>query len=167
MRYCLDANVFVESHRRYYAFDIAPPFWDALIRWAAEQVICSPIAVYDELTENKDTLAEWLKANKTLLFVEPDDATQIQFSAIADLVMEHYEEYRAKEFLSCADPWVIAQAKAHNLTVVTLESRGHEEIDPKTQRFKGRVKIPNVCRHVGFPCIDTFAMLRALGFKFR
>lgn len=25
-----DANVFMEASRRYYAFDIAPPFWEAL-----------------------------------------------------------------------------------------------------------------------------------------
>lgn len=39
MKYCLDANVFVEAHRRYYAFDIAPPFWRALEQWGQAQVI--------------------------------------------------------------------------------------------------------------------------------
>ena len=28
----LDANVFIEAAKGYYAFDIAPPFWEALIR---------------------------------------------------------------------------------------------------------------------------------------
>jgi len=30
--YVLDANVFIEAARRYYAFDIAPKFWDTLIQ---------------------------------------------------------------------------------------------------------------------------------------
>jgi hypothetical protein len=29
--YVLDADVFIEASRRYYAFDIAPKFWDSLI----------------------------------------------------------------------------------------------------------------------------------------
>lgn len=27
-KYILDANVFIEAHRRYYSFDIAPSFWN-------------------------------------------------------------------------------------------------------------------------------------------
>lgn len=30
--YLLDANVLMEAARRYYAFDIAPGFWQALIQ---------------------------------------------------------------------------------------------------------------------------------------
>jgi len=33
--YVLDANVFIEAARRYYAFDIAPPFWESLVQHAA------------------------------------------------------------------------------------------------------------------------------------
>jgi len=29
--YVLDTNVFVQAHRRHYAFDICPGFWDCLI----------------------------------------------------------------------------------------------------------------------------------------
>jgi hypothetical protein len=29
--FVLDANVFIEAHRRYYAFDIAPLFWTMVI----------------------------------------------------------------------------------------------------------------------------------------
>jgi len=34
-RYILDANVFIEATRRYYAFDLAPKFWDSLVHYAA------------------------------------------------------------------------------------------------------------------------------------
>ena len=29
--YLLDANVFMEAHRRYYAFDLCPGFWECLL----------------------------------------------------------------------------------------------------------------------------------------
>ncbi len=28
--FVLDSNIFIEAHRRYYAFDICPGFWDSL-----------------------------------------------------------------------------------------------------------------------------------------
>ena len=33
--YLLDANVFIEAAKGYYAFDIAPRFWEALISEAS------------------------------------------------------------------------------------------------------------------------------------
>lgn len=49
MKYCLDANVFIEAHRRYYSFDIALPFWEALVNWGAQQILCGLLPVYDDL----------------------------------------------------------------------------------------------------------------------
>ena len=34
--YVLDANVFIEAARRYYAFDLAPKFWESLVLHAAD-----------------------------------------------------------------------------------------------------------------------------------
>ena len=36
-RYVLDANVFIEAHQRYYALDVCPGFWLALIRQHEKQ----------------------------------------------------------------------------------------------------------------------------------
>lgn len=30
-KYLLDANVFIEAKRRYYAFDVCPGFWECLV----------------------------------------------------------------------------------------------------------------------------------------
>jgi len=88
MQYCLDTNVYIEAHRSYYAFDIAPGFWEGLVQLAKKQMICSPSLVYKEITDGQcdDKLAEWAKVNGDLLFVEPDDSTQRAFTEIADLV---------------------------------------------------------------------------------
>jgi len=160
MSYCLDANVYIEAHRRYYAFDIAPGFWDALIRLADQQVVCSPILVYDELSNSKDALAQWSKENKDFLFVFPDEATQVVYSEIANLIVEHYQPQHVQDFLSYADPWVIAHAKAHRLTVITMEGRKNEHIDGTTGLIAGKIKIPNICQRFEVEYMDTFNFLR-------
>jgi len=114
LRYCLDSNVYIEAHRRYYAFDIAPGFWDGLVRLAEQQIICSPILVYNEIAVSHDVLAKWAKLNKDLLFVEIDDPTQEVFKQIVDQIVLSYEPHQVQNFLSGADPWVIAYAKCIN-----------------------------------------------------
>ena len=38
-RYLLDANVFIEAYKRYYAFDIAPAFWNNLALAAQDGLV--------------------------------------------------------------------------------------------------------------------------------
>lgn len=161
MQYCLDTNVYIESHRRYYAFDIAPGFWDGLKRLAEEQIICSPSLVYTEImdADYDDELTKWAQAIHDQLFVEADDPTQDAYRDIADLVASLYEPQHIQEFLSGADPWVISHAKAHQLSVVTMESWKNEN-KTKTGRLSGKIQIPNVCKRVGVAYQDTFALLR-------
>jgi predicted nucleic acid-binding protein len=161
MPYCLDTNVYIEAHRRYYAFDIAPGFWESLLHLAEKQVICSPSLVYKEImdADYNDELAKWAKVNHDLLFVGPDDVTQQAFTEIADLVARLYEPQHVQKFLSGADPWVIAHAKAHQLMVVTQESLKNEQ-ENRSGKIEGKILIPNVCNHVTVKYQDTFALLR-------
>jgi hypothetical protein len=150
-----------EAHRRYYAFDIAPGFWDGLRRLAEEQVICSPSLVYKEImdADYDDELTKWAKANRDILFVEANDPIQQTFTEIADSVERLYEPQHVQEFLSGADPWVVAHAKAHRLTVVTMESLKNEQKD-RGGKIGGKIHIPNVCKQVAVEYRDTFALLR-------
>ncbi len=161
MQYCLDTNVYIEAHRRYYAFDIAPGFWDGLLHLAEARIICSPSLVYHELMNAAfdDELIEWARANRTLIFVDVDASTQEAFGEIADLVHNLYMPQHLQHFLSSADPWVIAYAKAHQLTVVTMESLKNEQPD-QNRKIGGKIHIPNVCKRVGVRYLDTFAFLR-------
>lgn len=161
MQYCLDTNVYVEAHRRYYAFDIAPGFWEGLIRLAEGQVVCSPMLVYRELmdADYDDELTQWARANRDLLFVEADESTQDAYTEIADMVVRLYEPQHVQVFLSGADLWVIAQAKAHQLTVVTMESLKNESRG-SSGKIAGKIQIPNVCKLVAVEYRDTFALLR-------
>jgi len=164
MEYCLDTSVYTQAHRLYYAFDLAPGFWKSLIFHAENGVLISPAAVFTELAKGNDELAQWAKENKGLLFSDPDVKVVESFRQVADFINTRYESGQwIRLFLDGADPWVIAQAKAHELTVVTMEgSKGSEEVNPKTKRFHGRIKIPNVCGHFGVKCISTFDLIRAL-----
>jgi hypothetical protein len=57
-----------------------------------------------------------------------------------------------------ADPFLVAAAAHHGLTVVT-----HETPAGLSRR---RVKIPDACVHLTVLCENTFQMLRSLGAKF-
>ncbi|GAB4398097.1 MAG: DUF4411 family protein [Anaerolineales bacterium] len=160
MLYCLDTNVYIEAYRRYYAFDIAPGFWDGLIRLAEQQVICSPTFVYDEISSSKDALAHWAKSNKEILFVEIDEITQNIYTEIINQVVFLYEPQHVQKFLEGADPWVIAYAKSQQLSVVTIESLKNESPN-KAGKIGGKIKIPNICQRFDVVCEDTFALLRA------
>ncbi len=160
MPYCLDANVYIEAHRRYYAFDIAPGFWEGLSRLAERRVVCSSLLVFEEIADSDDELAHWASGNKDVLFVQPDEVIQDAYREIADLVERLYEPQHVQEFLSGADPWVIAQAKAYNLVVVTMEARKHEQNQGRSGKIAGKIQIPNVCEKVSVEYIDTFTLLR-------
>ena len=162
MEYCIDAGVFITAFRTYYAFDIAPLFWEALITLAENKIITSPIAVYSELMEGDDELKEWAKNHRDMLFIDPDSEVVDAYRQIVDFTNNRYDDaHWIRDFLDGADPWVVAQAKSNNLIVVTTEGKkSTEEINKATNRFRGRIKIPNICDHFGIKCISTFELLR-------
>ncbi len=166
MEYCLDTSVFTEAHRRYYDFDIAPGFWVAIENNIVNGKIVSPMMVKKEIDKgkDKDQLATWTKSMAGVLFVEPDERILENIQIVADFIENNYENASEKEqFLRYADPWVIAQAKANELTVVTAEARNpNESINKATYKTNGRIKIPNVCEKLDIPWIDTFELLRRL-----
>jgi hypothetical protein len=61
MTYLLDANVLIEGSRFYYAFDLAPRYWDWLEATHGRGDIASVPAVRDEITGGADQLAEWAR----------------------------------------------------------------------------------------------------------
>ena len=155
-RYCVDTNVFIEAKNGPYGFDIAPGFWDWVDSMVSTSSLYSPRAVYDELAEGNDYLAEWIKKRKNSgMFADPDEETQIRFKNVANYVSSNYADPHVATFLSGADPWVISQALADNSVVVTKETAVN--LNSK------KVKIPNICHHFGVSCINTYTMLRESG----
>ena len=71
-----------------------------------------------------------------------------------------YREDAKREFLSVADPLLVAYAKAHEYTVVT-----HEVFNPG-QPGKRKIKIPAACHAFDVPYMRTFEMMRREGAAF-
>lgn len=58
LRLVLDADVFMTAARSYYAFDVAPAFWDGLVREASNGRLLSIDRVKDEIQRGRDDLVD-------------------------------------------------------------------------------------------------------------
>lgn len=154
----IDTDSFIRAKNEAYGFDLAPGFWKVIDQKASEGIIASSIWVYHEIVdEGTDDLAQWARERETSgLFIEPDEAVQLQFKQIADYVNEHYKPYKAQEFLAHADPWIIAHAKACGGEVVTFECRANPNSTSPA------VKIPDVADAFDVKCLDLWKLLRVL-----
>lgn len=156
--YVLDANVFIEAARRYYAFDLTPKFWELLVELAEQGKIISIDRVKIELDRGKDELARWANHDFHNAFAMADETDVIDsYGEIMNWVngQDQFRDFAKAEFARGADGWVVAYAMAKEYTVVTQEVP-----DPHIRK---RIPIPNVCQAFEVPFDDTFEMLRKLG----
>ena len=159
--YVLDANVFIESAKNHYAFDIAPRFWEALILHSNGGRIQSIDRVKAEIDRMKDQLADWAEKQFPHAFASTDDGAVIAaFGNLMNWVQAQaqYKDEAKAEFATVADGWLIAYAMTSGRIVVT-----HEQLNPHIRR---KVPIPNICQEFGVPFINSFEMLRHLGVRF-
>jgi hypothetical protein len=167
--FAVDSNVFIQSARTFYAFDIAPAFWQALIAHAERGSIRSIDRVRDEISRMKDPLKEWVDTHFDEWFSRTDTADTV--AAYGRLMQwgyanNQFTDAAKSEFAheDNADPWLVAHALAANeggegpLIVVT-----QEKFDAQ---IRSRIKIPNLCREFDVECIDAFEMLRRLNVRF-
>ncbi len=156
MAYCLDANVLIEAHRRYFPMDVVPGFWDALDEAGRCGEVFVIHEVFDELTDGGDELAAWMKARSAYKHDQRGDTgTNERFGRIHTVIRSRLPAYKAAaipEFFGGADPWVIAYCAAYDHVLVTQEIA-----EPKRQ---AKVKIPDVCGPMGVRCINTIELLR-------
>jgi len=159
--YALDTNVFIEAARRYYAFDLAPPFWESLVLHGANGRIFSIDRVKEELERGNDELATWARGDFSDMFASTDEEDIISaYTAVMGWVyaQEQFSDAAKADFATGADGWLVAYSMSKGHIVVT-----HEVLDPAIKR---KVPIPNVCEAFGVSYFDTFAMLRELGVRF-
>jgi len=161
-KYALDANIFIEAKRRYYAFALCPGFWQALVWHHKSGRLGSVDKVRKELEEGADELAKWVEDVLPSSFFASTNTPNVvgSFARMVSWVQsqpQFYPEAKA-EFAAGTDGWLIAHAKANGLVVVT-----HEVLAPDAHK---RVPIPNVCQAFGVNYVDTFRMLIELGTRF-
>jgi len=156
--FVLDANVFIQAARNYYAFDLGSKFWDILISYSSKGRVCSIDRVRAELDRGNDDLKEWANDHFSKAFASTDDEEIIAtFSEIMTWVNDQGQFFDAAktDFANGADGWLIAYAKVKGFVVVTQELPS-----PEVRR---KVPIPNVCQAFKVDYCDTFEMLRRLG----
>jgi hypothetical protein len=160
--YVLDANVFIEAKRRYYALDLCPGFWDALLWHQVQGAIGSIDRVRAELLRGGDDLTDWVERTMPAVCFASTDSQDVvdRFGEIVAWVQAQPQFLPAAKAESArsADAWLIAYAKVTGRILVT-----HEVLAPGAQK---NVPMPNVCEAFGVPYLDTFEMLRSLQTRF-
>ena len=160
--YVLDASVFIEAARRYYAFDLVPRFWEVLVEKANDGRIVSVDRVQEELMKGNDELTEWVKTHLGEVFVSTDNEAVIGwYRRIISWVNRQGQFFvpAKDEFAMSADGWLVAYARALRRVRVVVT----QEVLARDARKK--IPIPNVCQAFGVRYMDTFAMLRELRVK--
>ncbi len=165
--YLLDTNVLIEAHRWYYAFDLAPGYWEWLTCQFSSGELGSVSRVRDELVASRgngeaeaDWLARWVSQQPSSFWIEPQGPTTHELKNLSQWAAEPQRGYRAAavdEFLNSADLFLIAEAVASNSVVVT-----RERSEPGARK---RIKIPDVCLAHGVAYADPFDVYRRLGLQ--
>ena len=147
----------MQAFRKYYAFEIAPIFWEKLKDEASSDHLLSIDHVKVELRRGKDELAQWAENEFANAFVSTDGKDVVEsYAQITQWVQaqSQFKDSAKAEFFGGAEGWLVAYAEVHDCVVVTLEVFNRD--------IKRKVPIPNVCQAFNVPFCDTFAMLRAL-----
>lgn len=161
MRHILDSNTFIEAKNRYYGMAFCPAYWMWIRKQHHALEVGSISFVADELKRGNDELADWVKVNADIFMDISDAATQQAFSLVAEAVSKQAPSMKNgafEEFMSGADPWLIAKAMTSNAVIVT-----HESFNPANKK---KFLIPNICELFQVDCLDTFELLEKLDAKF-
>jgi predicted nucleic acid-binding protein len=158
-KYCLDANVLIQSWQKYYSPKICPDYWDLLDSLGINEIIFIPEMVYEEIIRTDDDLSKWLKKSKIPVKMIDEQ--------VAKCLKEIYSADPNHKYLvdntksrSLADPWVIAHALKEEAIVVTKEEK-------VTALNSKRIKIPNVCENMNIIWMNDFQMIEELEIKFK
>ena len=157
-KYLLDANVFIESAKKCYGFDIALGFWETIKTEYKNGKLFSLQCVREEILKGNDEVKEWIKKLDPEFFLAEGEAIEAygEIQKWAAEQKERYKESAIEKFArhGNADPWLIAFALKNKYKLVTMEKLNLEK--------KCAIPIPNVCKEFEIECLDTFDMLREL-----
>lgn len=161
--YIVDSDVLITAKNTYYAFDICPGFWSAMLHQHEKGRIFSVSRVRSELMNGRKTedLVQWVSGQvPPSFFVEVDDRlVTTAFQEIMLWAQRHtrYSDAAKAKFATGADGWLVAYAKVHGAIVVT-----NEQPAPESRKD---IKLPDVCMQFNVASKDTFTMLRSLAVK--
>lgn len=158
MTYLLDTSVFIAVHRQEVEASSAEELWLWMTDLFAQGHVTTISLCLDEM-KAPPALVTWVKEQPASeVFVDCSaQVIQRELSEISSWVLASGKPpAHVQDFLSGADPWLIAAARAHGHQVVSQEVRS-----PNSHR----VKIPDVADHFGVPCVRLESMLEDLGWQ--
>lgn len=164
--FLIDANALITPYRFYYAFDLAPSFWEKLANEFKNNRIVLLDKVKDELLKGEDDLTNWIKENEEIINVcnYKTESVIANYQSVLQYIQTSglYKESALAAWVpaNIADPWLIAAAKANGYTVVTLEAPSGG-LSTKTPNKEA--KIPDVAKALGVKTSSLFEMMRTLG----
>jgi hypothetical protein len=152
--FVFDTSAYINGWRDHYPPATFPSVWLLIEAALGDGRVISPRAVYVELGQKEDDVAQWAKQH-TSGFVEPSEDVQRESGVI-------YNDFPNPGIRDVADPWVIAEARARSLTVVTYEGRTFSGVP--TRRWDRQM--PGICQHYDIPCLTLPDALGQLGGTF-
>jgi hypothetical protein len=113
--YLLDTSVFVEAANRYYRFEIAPGFWDALLDQSLIGKVGSIDKVLAELLRMNDPLADWARSKFAHAFASTRQSrVRQEYRRVIQFVSRQtrYTDQARRQFADAdnADAWLVAFA---------------------------------------------------------
>ena len=158
--YLLDANTYIQAKNLHYQMSFCPAYWNWLDLQFRAGTLGSITSVYDELANEKDELADWIKARKEQFYPISSQEIQNKMAEVAQHVVDlpNKNTGSVAEFLAGADPWLIAKASLDGDIIVTHEVT----VDDQSKK----IKIPNISNDFGVQCVNTFNLLKTLNARF-
>ena len=167
-KFLIDANTLMTASRFFYAYDLAPSFWETF----EEEIKAGNIVLLDmvkaEIDKGQDELKEWVSEREDDFQVCNHIDSEIipKYAEVMQYIQEcgFYNERGLNEWdrNEVADPWLIAAAAVKDYKLITFEqSAGSLNVKNKS----GRVKIPDVAKHFDVEVYNLFQMMRQLKIK--
>lgn len=151
--FLLDSNIFISSYRTFYAPSFCYGFWQVLDILYDNHRWCSLDMVYKELTRNSeseksDHVCKWAESRQSYFrtFDANEELGKINDYLDNQAVNKKFNPLQVEKFLNGADPFIIAYAMKHELTLVTQETP-EPDFKYEDPNNKIKIKIPNVCRN--------------------
>lgn len=152
--FCSDTSLYLNGWRYHYPPATFPGVWERIEEALKDGRIVAPREVFNELVEMDDDVTAWAKPMKAH-FVEPSEPVQRRAGVIESM-------FPKPGIRNKADPWVIAEAEARGLTVVTYEGSSFSGVPTKNWHRS----MPGVCQHFGVKHASLAEALGQLGGPF-
>ena len=103
--YIIDSCSLVDLNK-HSPIDVFPGLWRRIANLINSDMMISHIEVFNEVTQQDDVLAEWIKRHKKMF-----KKVTLRQSEIVREILKRYPSFVKKDSKYDADPWLVALAK--------------------------------------------------------